>query len=112
MAKMDRYLRKLRKRMERYAMRGKWDGTPEHLDRIMWSVPEIADTLGGKKKRLPGYLAFDMYSTHGWPLDMTVAVMEERGWTVDEREFERLMKRDGELSRDASKFTKQILGEE
>ena len=87
----------------------KWDGTPEHLDRIMWSVPEIADMLGAKQKRLPGHLAFKAYDTHGIPLDMTMAIMEAKGWTVDTLEFERLMDIHRAKSRKNSAFTRQVL---
>jgi alanyl-tRNA synthetase len=40
---------------------------------------------------IPGALAFELYDTYGFPLDMTELLATERGLTVDTAEFERLM---------------------
>jgi alanyl-tRNA synthetase len=40
---------------------------------------------------VPGALAFELYDTYGFPLDMTQLLATERGLTVDTAEFETLM---------------------
>lgn len=40
---------------------------------------------------LPGHLAFKLYDTFGFPLDLTQDVLRERGHTVDETGFEEAM---------------------
>jgi alanyl-tRNA synthetase len=42
-------------------------------------------------KQFPGSVAFILYDTYGFPLDLTVVMANERGMKVDEVEFERLM---------------------
>lgn len=41
---------------------------------------------------LPGADAFKLYDTYGFPIDLTKDILEEKGLTVDEAEFDRLMK--------------------
>ena len=40
---------------------------------------------------LPGADAFKLYDTYGFPVDLTKDILEEKGITVDEEEFTRLM---------------------
>jgi alanyl-tRNA synthetase len=42
-------------------------------------------------KQFPGSVAFVLYDTYGFPLDLTVLMASERGLKTDEAEFERLM---------------------
>jgi alanyl-tRNA synthetase len=51
----------------------------------------------------PGYAAFQLYDTYGFPLDMTQLLAGERGLTVDEKEFKLLMAQQQERSRLAQK---------
>jgi len=50
-----------------------------------------------------GELAFELYDTYGFPLDMTQLLATERGLTVDTAEFERLMEQQRERARAAQK---------
>ncbi|MBW7896316.1 MAG: alanine--tRNA ligase [Opitutaceae bacterium] len=52
---------------------------------------------------VPGALAFELYDTYGFPLDMTQLLATERGLTVDTAEFERLMEQQRERARAAQK---------
>ncbi|RKP08543.1 tRNA synthetases class II (A)-domain-containing protein, partial [Thamnocephalis sphaerospora] len=43
-----------------------------------FASPELQRT-----KVIPGSVAFQLHATHGFPLDLTVQIARERGWTVD-----------------------------
>ncbi len=53
---------------------------------------------------LNGYLAFKLHDTYGLPLDLTVDVCRERGWSVDEEGFHSAMDRQKSQARAAGKF--------
>ena len=42
---------------------------------------------GDGRRLLPGAVAWDLNATHGFPLDLTVVIGEERGFSVDDREY-------------------------
>jgi alanyl-tRNA synthetase len=61
----------------------------ETLDR---GVRILTDAMSGaREKTVPGELAFKLYDTYGFPLDLTRVIAEEHAWTVDEVGFERAM---------------------
>jgi len=61
----------------------------ETLDR---GVRILTDAMAGAKQAaVPGELAFKLYDTYGFPLDLTRVIAEEHAWTVDEAGFERAM---------------------
>ena len=39
-------------------------------------------------KELAGADAFKLYDTYGFPLDLTIEILEEKGFTVDKEGFE------------------------
>ncbi len=45
----------------------------------------------GRTRAVPGDLAFTLYDTYGFPLDLTELMARERGLTVDVARFEKLM---------------------
>ncbi|MFD2256610.1 alanine--tRNA ligase [Luteolibacter algae] len=53
----------------------------------------------------PGSIAFELYDTFGFPLDLTELLCAERGLTVDTNEFEKLMEQQRERARAAQKST-------
>jgi len=53
--------------------------------------------------RISGRVAFELYDTYGFPLDMTQLLAQERGLTVDTAGFERLMDEQRKRGRAAQK---------
>jgi alanyl-tRNA synthetase len=61
----------------------------ETLDR---GVRILTDAMAGaREKAVPGELAFKLYDTYGFPLDLTRVIAEEHAWVVDEAGFDRAM---------------------
>jgi alanyl-tRNA synthetase len=61
----------------------------ETLDRGVGILTEQLGKAGGKN--VPGDVAFKLYDTYGFPLDLTRVIAEQRGATVDEPGFEKAM---------------------
>ncbi len=69
---------------------------------------EILDGYIEKVRRqggnmLPGELAFKLYDTYGFPLDLTAEMVEERGLTVDREGFDQNLKQQQARARAASR---------
>ncbi|MBS0326136.1 MAG: alanine--tRNA ligase [Proteobacteria bacterium] len=64
----------------------------------------LDQALAGGPKRLDGEIAFTLYDTWGFPLDLTADVCRERGVAVDVEGFERAMDAQRERARAASQF--------
>ncbi len=60
-------------------------------------------------KVFPGEVAFQLYDTYGFPLDLTELLARERGLTVDTAGFEKLMEEQKERAREAGKKNKQVV---
>ncbi|MBZ0223341.1 MAG: alanine--tRNA ligase [Dokdonella sp.] len=58
----------------------------------------------GAARTIPGQIAFTLYDTYGFPVDLTADIARERGWTVDMAGFESEMERQRERARSASQF--------
>src|SRR5690606_6839405 len=69
------------------------------LDRGLAVFSSQLSTLNSQQ--LPGRIAFELYDTYGFPLDMTQLLAAERGLTVDTAEFEKLMDQQRERARAA-----------
>jgi alanyl-tRNA synthetase len=54
-------------------------------------------------RQISGALAFELYDTYGFPLDMTQLLATERGLSVDSTEFERLMEEQRNRGRASTK---------
>ncbi|MFM2209709.1 MAG: alanine--tRNA ligase, partial [Pseudomonadota bacterium] len=66
---------------------------------------EILDAaLAGGAKTLPGYVAFKLHDTYGFPLDLTNDVCRERELLVDEAGFHAAMEQQKAQARAAGKF--------
>ena len=64
---------------------------------------EDITAAGSDSKVLSGADAFRLNDTYGFPLDLTRDILLEKGWTVDEEEFARLMTEQKERARGARK---------
>jgi alanyl-tRNA synthetase len=53
-------------------------------------------------KIISGSSAFDLYQTYGFPIEMTIELATEKGFTVDENGFNEELKKHQDLSRTAS----------
>ena len=60
------------------------------LERGLELLDEATSTLS-KGSKLPGEVAFKLYDTFGFPLDLTRVILAERGLGVDEEGFEKSM---------------------
>ena len=69
------------------------------LDRI------IEKTKAEDFLTIPGNVAFELYDTYGFPLDLTKEILEEKGYTVNEEAFQTCMNEQKEKARSARKTT-------
>jgi alanyl-tRNA synthetase len=70
-------------------------------------MPTLHSSGGTSDEQQPGFvsgaLAFELYDTYGFPLDMTQLLAAERGLTVEINQFNHLMEKQRELGRAALK---------
>ena len=58
------------------------------LERGQRILQRKINTLGEGATKLPGDIAWLLYDTYGFPLDLTTLMAEEKGLTIDCAEFE------------------------
>lgn len=63
---------------------------------------EIAEMAGTGSKVLSGPVAFELYDTYGFPLDLTQLILRERGLETDVAGFEECMKLQRDRSRESA----------
>ncbi|HEY2083596.1 MAG TPA: alanine--tRNA ligase [Verrucomicrobiae bacterium] len=68
--------------------------------------------LASKLNIFPGQVAFKLYDTYGFPLDLTELMARERGLTVDKEVFDALMEEQKTRARAAQKKTVITVSEE
>ena len=68
---------------------------------------EIAALKNEKSNTLSGVKAFQLYDTHGFPLDLTEMILAENGLHVDESGFNLAMEEQKERSKKAGDFSAQ-----
>ncbi|HET9951537.1 MAG TPA: alanine--tRNA ligase [Candidatus Eisenbacteria bacterium] len=77
----------------------------ETLEQGMSRFDDTAADLETKKQRVfPGAVAFALYDTYGFPIDLTVEMAKERGFTVDMAAYESAMEEQRDRARRAGKF--------
>ncbi|AGT44734.1 alanine--tRNA ligase [Treponema pedis] len=62
----------------------------------------LPNLLKNPKKVIPGRMAFKLYDTYGFPIELTEELASEHGMTVNREEFEDAFKKHQELSRAGS----------
>lgn len=76
------------------------------IDQGMTILAEMEDIMISQGKTvLSGKDAFKLYDTYGFPLDLTIEILEEQSFTVDEDGFQSAMKEQREKARAARKTT-------
>ncbi len=60
-----------------------------------------------KAKEVGGRKAFELYDTYGFPIDLTALILEEKGYTLDEKGFHEAMQEQKNRSRSASEVAKE-----
>jgi len=73
-----------------------WVGVPDE------SLPERGCFAGHAAPRISGKVAFDLYQTYGFPIELTIEEAKEQGKIVDIKGFQEEFKKHQELSRTAS----------
>ena len=71
------------------------------IDQGLAMLDTAVENLSGDT--LSGEDAFKLYDTYGFPLDLTMDILEEKGLKVDEETFDRLMKEQRERARASRK---------
>ncbi|PHQ61242.1 MAG: alanine--tRNA ligase [Maribacter sp.] len=64
----------------------------------------IASTKG---KEVDGRKAFELYDTFGFPIDLTALILGEKGYSLDEKSFEKAMQEQKNRSKSASVVSKE-----
>ncbi|MDK2959609.1 MAG: alanyl-tRNA synthetase [Synergistaceae bacterium] len=70
---------------------------------------EVARLRGAGRTELPGDVAFVLYDTYGFPLELTMEIADENGFTVDRAGFDREMAAQRERARASSKQKRSAL---
>ena len=68
----------------------------------------LKDDAAAGSRTIPGKIAFTLYDTYGFPVDLTADVARERGWSVDSAGFEVAMNEQRERARSASQFDSKV----
>lgn len=63
------------------------------------------DMAKSGKKVLSGEDAFKLYDTYGFPVDLTLEILEEKGFSIDEDGFKKAMEEQRDKARSARKVT-------
>ena len=86
----------------REVIRGEEERFVETLEKGLALLEEAMGKLKRQKKKLlSGEVAFRLYDTYGFPLDLTEDILRAEGISVDQRGFERLMEEQRSRAREA-----------
>ena len=59
----------------------------------------LPNLMKGNSRQISGRLAFKLYDTYGFPIELTVELAKEHGFTVDEKGFQEAFQKHQEISR-------------
>jgi alanyl-tRNA synthetase len=96
--------------LDMYLQSGKWlgkdtDTVHSTYDEVkMYDTKFIVDSIT-KKKEVRGDLAFLLYDTFGFPIDLTILISKDYDWTVDEEGFQKELAEQKARSRKATELT-------
>lgn len=76
----------------------------ETLDQGLDILNKMISDLDEDVKELNGEDAFKLYDTYGFPLDLTLEILEEKSLTVNKKDFEEAMNKQRESSRQHTSF--------
>ncbi|MGM0581108.1 MAG: alanine--tRNA ligase [Bacteroidota bacterium] len=79
----------------------------DEIDSLLKDIPEYSvayEKLINRAKTIKGNLAFELYDTYGFPLDLTALIAKENGLTVDDKGFEQEMTKQKDRSKSAAKM--------
>ncbi|WP_311487719.1 alanine--tRNA ligase [uncultured Helcococcus sp.] len=76
----------------------------ETLDQGLDILNKMIADLDEDAKELNGEDAFKLYDTYGFPLDLTLEILEEKSLTVNKEDFEEAMNKQKESSRQHTSF--------
>lgn len=76
----------------------------ETLDQGLDILNKMIADLDEDDKELNGEDAFKLYDTYGFPLDLTLEILEEKSLTVNKNDFEEAMNKQKESSRQHTSF--------
>ncbi len=65
----------------------------------------LPNLLKGKQRIIPGRIAFKLYDTYGFPLELTEELAKEHGFTVDKDGFDKAFAKHQEASRSGAEKT-------
>jgi alanyl-tRNA synthetase len=82
----------------------------ETLDKGLGLLESEIAKLPSRAGVLPGDVAFKLYDTYGFPLDLTEDILRGRGHQVDGAGFNRMMEEQRARGREAKKFVTQSAG--
>ena len=75
------------------------------LDKGLKRIEVIkADLAEENKKQIPGEVAFELFDTYGFPVDLTMLIAKENGLELDEKGFEEAMAEQKNRSKSAGKL--------
>ncbi len=80
-----------------------FDKTIDQGLRILADMESDMEKAGSRT--LSGADAFKLYDTYGFPVDLTAEILEEKGYTLDQKEFDACMAHQKEQARAARKET-------
>ena len=76
------------------------------IDQGLSILADMEESLNKEgKKILAGADAFKLYDTYGFPIDLTIEILEEKGFSVDEEGFKAAMQEQKKTAQQAHKVT-------